>query len=599
MEQKHKKLHLLIYVALALTTIIAFEGVRHNGFVFDDTGYITQNENIQGPISIKSVIWAFKASYCFNWHPLTWLSHMLDYQFFGLKPAGHHLVNLFFHTLNTLFLFAVLKKMTSRIWPCAFIAAAFALHPVHVESVAWIAERKDVLSTFFFLLTIAAYISYAQSPNIKRFLLVILLFALGLLAKPMLVTLPCVLLLLDYWPLQRFSRQDTEKNMSRPLNCPETTPVRLILEKVPLFALSLASSIITFLVQQSTGAVKKIEYLPISLRIANTLVSYVNYIAKIFYPTRLAVFYPHPGTTLSFYKPLTSAFVLIILTAAIIYLSRKYRFLLTGWLWYLGTLIPVIGLVQVGGQSMADRYTYIPSIGLFIMISFGIAELTAKWRYRKIALSAAAALVCVALIICTRKQVKYWQDDFTLYGHAIEVTNNNHVMYYNLGNVFCQLELYSTAVKHFQAAIEISPNYAPAYNREALAYLLSQNVKQAVDCWNKLLILQPKHLDAMTNLAWVRATHSNPEFRDPNRALDLALSACEATDYNQPYVLDTLAASYAATGRFSQAVDTAGKALRLAQAEGQNQLVEQIKQRLDLYKDSQPYIDSSAEIVSD
>jgi len=387
----------LIYLALALVTFVAFVQVGHNDFInYDDAEYVTENEKVQKGLNIESFVWAFTTGHASNWHPLTWLSHMLDCQLYGLSPAGHHLTNLFLHLLNTLLLFGVLKTMTRAVWPSAFAAVLFAVHPLHVESVAWIAERKDVLSAFFWMLTMAAYLRYTKHPCIVRYLPVVFAFALGLMTKPMLVTLPFVLLLLDYWPLKRlqFGR----------INIPESqSHKRLILEKIPLFTLAAISSVITCIVQQSGGAMGGNEVLTVGVRLANALVSYVGYIHKMIYPKGLAVLYPHPLDGVGLWQPVVSFIILAVISAGVIFASRKRRYLATGWFWYLGTLIPVIGLVQVGSQAMADRYTYLPSIGIFIILAWGIPELLARWRCRKVIPAVLAGIVLVACSGLSRK----------------------------------------------------------------------------------------------------------------------------------------------------------------------------------------------------
>jgi hypothetical protein len=394
---------LCIYLTLALATLAVFWQVLGHDFVnYDDPDYVYRNPNVQSGITLSSIKWAFTTGHAANWHPLTWLSHMLDWQLFGDNPGWHHLTNLFLHIANTLLLFAVLKRMTNALWRSAFVAAAFALHPLHVESVAWVAERKDVLSTLFWMLTIAAYLRYLERPGTGRYLLTLLIFALGLMAKPMLVTLPFVLLLLDYWPLGRFQFGQIVKSVGqqsrKSLNAFSHWKLsrHLLLEKVPLFALSAISSIVTFLVQRTAGAVTSVETLPLKLRIANTFVSYLTYIQKMVWPSRLAMFYPYPDKTDLIWQTVVFALLLLIISLGVIWLMRRRRYLLTGWLWYLGTLVPVIGLVQVGDQALADRYTYVPLTGLFIIIAWGVPDLIAKWRFRKHALAASAIAVLLA-----------------------------------------------------------------------------------------------------------------------------------------------------------------------------------------------------------
>ncbi|MHC4194038.1 MAG: glycosyltransferase family 39 protein [Planctomycetota bacterium] len=363
----------LIYLTLVLATLAVYWQVHNYGFVnYDDPAYVSENQNIKSGITWDSIKWALTAGYAANWHPLTWLSHMLDWQLFGTDAGGHHLTNLFLHIANSLLLFTVLKRMTSALWPSAFVAALFALHPLHVESVAWITERKDVLSTFFWMLTVAAYLRYVERPSLGRYLLTLSLFALGLMAKPMLVTLPFVLLLLDHWPLGRFQlAQAVEDSDGQRLKLVSVSSrwkmsYRLVLEKVPFFALSAISSVVTFIVQRSAGAVTPVEKLPSHIRVINALTSYLVYIQKMIWPSRLAMFYPYPDKTRLMWQAIAFAPFFVFFSVAAIFLMHRRKYLFTGWLWYLGTLVPVIGLIQVGSQACADRYTYVPLIGLFV-----------------------------------------------------------------------------------------------------------------------------------------------------------------------------------------------------------------------------------------
>jgi len=586
----------LICVILAAAVLIAYEPLRHNGFVnYDDGIYITENPQVKAGITSQSVIWAFTTGHTGNWHPLTWLSHMLDCELFGLNPLGHHISSLLFHIANTLLLFWVFNKATGTVWPSAFVAAAFALHPVHVESVAWAAERKDVLSGFFWMLTMIAYIRYAERPGIRRYLPVAFALSLGLMAKPMLVTLPFVLLLLDYWPLGRF--QWDRWNRSNPLSqsgpaaitAHKSSPAFLIMEKFPLFVLATASSIVTYLVQRSAGSMQAAQHWPLTQRIANALISYVGYIGKMIYPSRLAVLYPHPLDGLPMWQQIACLMLLVAITAGVIYTSRRRRYPAVGWLWYLGTLIPVIGLVQVGVQAMADRYTYLPSIGIFIIIAWGAAELSRKWHHQKITLAIATGLVLVALLFCTRIQLRHWQNSFTLCGHALKVTENNYTMHNNYGNALRNRDRNDESVVHFRKALQINPQYYKAWINLGMVYLQQGKTKQAIDAWNKVLQLKDNCADVINNLAWIKATNKNPDFHNPGQAVRLALRACKLAQYNRPDYLDTLAAAYAAAGRFSQATETAKRALYLAETAGRKVLTNEIKSRLQLYKAGKPY----------
>jgi protein O-mannosyl-transferase len=470
-DKKQNRMLLLICAGLVLATVIAYEPVRHNELVnYDDRTYITENPNITAGITLHSIIWAFTSSYSANWHPLTWLSHMMDYQLYGLKPLGHHVTNLIIHIANTLLLFLILKQMTAAMWKSAFVAAAFALHPVHVESVAWAAERKDVLSTFFWMLTILAYVHYVKKPNIKSYLFVILAFALGLMSKPMLVTLPFVLVLLDYWPLDRFENF-------------KSSFYKLIHEKIPLFAMSAGSCIITFIVQKRGGAVSDLTGWPWHARILNGLGSYFNYIVKILYPTKLAVLYPFEGT-LSIQAALAA-----ILGASLLlyYWGRGRRWLVIGLLWYLGTLVPVIGIVQIGEQMMADRYTYIPSIGVFIIIAWGAEEIFLSKHFPKIVPAAVSAAAIAAMILITRVQTGYWKDTPTLFKQAIAVTKNNYTMLNDYGAYLCMQGNYEEGLKYSAEALKMRPDFLPARTNLCAGLLHEKKYDEAIIVINETL----------------------------------------------------------------------------------------------------------------
>jgi protein O-mannosyl-transferase len=639
-----------IYMVLALTTAAVFYQVCTYDFInYDDNVYISGNSNIQAGITPKTIKWAFTAGYFANWYPLTWLSHMLDWQLFGNKAGGHHLTNLIFHITNTLLLFTVLKQMTQRLWPSAFVAALFALHPLHVESVAWVAERKDVLSTFFWILTMWTYMRYVKRPGAVRYLLAMITFALGLMSKPMLVTLPFVLLLLDYWPLARVPSK-------------RQTIYHLIQEKIPFFVLSAISSVITFFVQRSSGAVADLALIPLKIRIFNTLISYVKYIVKMIWPVHLAVFYPHPHQNVPILYAVISAFFLLAVTILIFRLANNHRYLVTGWFWYLGTLIPVIGLVQVGQQALADRYTYITLTGLFIMIAWGLPELLTGWRYKKIVLTLTALLIIPTMSVCTYFQLRHWQNSLVLFQHALDVTNGNYVAHLhkadflcernkldeavseyqkylriipydpdpdalnNLGIALGKQDKFDEAIKCFTEALRIKPDAATHTNishalalqgklDEAVVHLtealrLDPNsaqahydlgqimvqrgkVNEAIDHFEKVLQLAPDWVEPRNNLAWLLATSKETAIYNPDKAVGLAKRTCELTKYKQPDLLDTLAVAYAAAGDFSKAIETAEKALELCQSSEQNTLKSGIENRLTLYKAGKPYQDSA------
>ena len=429
--------------------------VRHHEFVnFDDSQYVSQNPEVTGGLNGRAVSWALTTGHAGNWHPLTWLSHLLDVELFGLDPGRHHLTSVALHLANTLLLFGLLFRMTGALFRSAFVAALFALHPLHVESVAWIAERKDVLSALFFLLTLSAHLAYVRRPGWSRYVLVVVLFALGLMAKPMLVTLPFVLLLLDFWPLGRAAAPSAWR--------------RLIVEKLPLLALAIASSLVTLLVQQRAGAIKGLDLLPLSRRLATAVLACVWYAAKVVWPTHLAALYPYPAPVPS-WQALGALAVLAAVSLIVLRAAPRQPYLPVGWFWFIGTLVPVLGLVQVGSQPWADRYTYIPVIGLFIVVAWGAVDLLAGWRHRHVLLAGAAALVLVACAIAARRQVGYWRSSVVLWEHALEVTTANHRAESNLAHALAGQRRLEEAVAHYSAALRIKPDFAEAHNNLGLA----------------------------------------------------------------------------------------------------------------------------------
>jgi tetratricopeptide (TPR) repeat protein len=509
LEQVKKSLVLSIYFALAVSALLVFWQVRNFDFVnYDDNDYVSANPHVLNGLSAGAVAWAFTTNHAGNWHPLTWLSLMLDRQLFGPSPAGFHLTNLFFHIANILLLLLVLKQMTKAIWQSAFVAALFALHPMHVESVAWITERKDVLSTLFWLLAMLAYVRYCRCVAVpasirdtlrrtaKRpstagveakhyYLVAVAFFALGLMTKPMLVTLPFILLLLDYWPLER--------KISR----------RLLVEKIPFFALSVISGILTFSIQQSGGGV---TILSLNSRIANVFLSYVQYISKTFWPRNLAVLYPLPAAaSIPFWQAAMCALLLLGISVFVVYLGRRnQRYLTVGWFWFIGTLLPVIGIVQVGFQAYADRYTYIPYIGLFIMLAWGSPQLLSKWisvsPQRKPILGLSMILVLATLGICTYRQVSCWQNSITLFSHALEVTQNNYVAYNNIGLAYSKLVRWPQAMEDYRQAIRINPTYAKAHYNLGFAYFSLGHSIEAIEAYKQAVKLKPDYTLAYNNI---------------------------------------------------------------------------------------------------
>ncbi len=627
----------LICVVLAAATFAAFEGVRSNYFVFyDDDKYITGNDAVLRGFSIESLRWAFTTGYQGNWHPLTWVSHLIDVSVFGLNPAGHHLVSVGFHIANVILLFLILKKMTSAVWLSAFVAAVFGLHPIGVESVAWAAERKNVLSSFFAFLTIWAYLRYARKPGLWRYSAMTILFTAGLLSKSMLVTLPFVLILLDYWPIARFGELKGRRWLWR-----------AIIDKTPLIAISAAFCAVTYLVQAKAGAVPDMVSLPISLRASNALVSYIRYIGKIFYPTPLAALYPLDANGYPSWKVILCLVLLLALTTAVIIERYRHRFLLTGWFWYLGTLVPVIGLVQVGVQAMADRYMYLPGIGIYIVVAWLASEISAKSRLPKIVPAVTGTAVLLALLLMTRAQVRYWKNSESLFKHTLDVTTNNYVMHNNYGEVFKESGRLDEAIENFRQALAVYPMGIEAHeklaqalqdkgqdaeaaaefelalrakpdgtetrNRYGVSLVKIKQYNKAFEQFDKVLTENPHELSALNNLykAGVESGQIdkalgmilNLQAKDPNNfefyqkggllygikgdintATEQLEKACRLSNYQVSEPMAFLSQAYAAKKDMKSAIDMAQKALSAAQKEGRDDVVTQLRASLESYQ---------------
>ena len=560
----HKNISLLVYGFLVITALAAYWPVLKCEFVnYDDDKYVTENPHVKRGITYESVIWAFTTPHYHMWHPLTSLTHLLDYQLFGLNPAWHHLTSLLFHIASTLLLFGILKRMTAAVWPSLFVVAVFALHPLNVESVAWVSERKNVLSTFFWMLTLTAYIRYTDRSCLGRFLLLVLVFALATMTKPMVVTLPFVLLLLDYWPLGRlqFKRlsdeQDLEQTESGQVDGRRVPLWRLLVEKIPLFVLVGALSAVTFIAQQRGGVMSGWHNVPLKYRLANALVSYVAYISKMVWPTRLAVFYPHPFNKLPIWQVVASALVLLAVSVAVLWFARRRKYLTVGWLWYLGILVPVIGLVQVGSQAMADRYTYLPFIGLFIMIAWGMYELLTNWRYRKITLGSLALAVLLALAVCTRLQLRHWRNNKSLFERAINVTDDNFVMNNNYANVLKNMGQAEKAIEHFYKALRIRPDSPEIYNNLGNAFRRLDRFDDAVMCYQKALELKAYFPQACYNLAAELTRQGKTDEAVDQYRLALRLRPDDVE------TLSGLGFALAQKGRFDEAIGYYQKALEL------------------------------------
>lgn len=504
-----KQAVLWICLFLIVATAGVYWQVMNFDFVdFDDHKYVPENSMVQQGLTRQSIRWAFTSTHASNWFPLTWLSLMLDRHLFGPGAGAFHRTNLLLHIINTLLLFFVLNSCTKARWPSFFVASAFALHPIHVESVAWITERKDVLSTLFWMLTLLAYVHYYRRTKIVWYGLALVAMGMGLMAKPMLVTLPCVLLLLDYWPLGRikFAFAGGE-NHAEPCCCAHISERKsltfLMLEKIPFFVLSAASSVVTLIVQEKTRA--PIMLLSLKARIANALVSYVSYIEKMFWPRNLAAFYPHPGSTLPMRQIIIAIIILVGISSVVVLFGARKRYLVTGWLWYLGTLLPVIGLVQVGVQAMADRYTYIPLMGLFIIIAWSVYDVVVHRKHCGIILAGMTLVVCVPLMICTFRQVGYWRNSASLFERAIKVTSKNYVAHTGLGVAFAQAGNIEKAIHHFNATLQIKPDHIDALFNLGKSLAQQGKVSEAVEHYTKVLSLDPEHADAHNSLALLLA----------------------------------------------------------------------------------------------
>ena len=498
----------MISLFLILTIVMIYGQVGSFDFVdWDDGLYVTENVYVQKGLSEEGFIWAFTTSHAGNWHPITWLSHMLDCELYVLNPAGHHYTNIAFHIANTLFLFFILFRMTGALWKSAFVAALFAVHPLHVESVAWVSERKDVLSTFFGLLMIGAYYRYIKAPDFKNYLLVIIFLSIGLMSKPMLVSFPFVLLLLDFWPLKRIQFKNNDDLQSERSTYYGSKGIfQLIVEKIPLFILAVIFCILTFIIQRSGGVMVPLEALPLKTRIANALISYVSYVLKAIWPQNLAYYYPYSIGTSSVWQICGAALLITSVIWGAIYLSRQYPYVLVGLFWYFGTLVPVIGLVQVSSQAMADRYTYIPLIGLFIVIVWGVPDILKKGQYRKIFLCVSAIIILSALTTRAFFQASHWKNSVALFESAVKINENNNHALNNLVTALTDNGKYDEAFLYLSRALKMDPQ--KAYLRMNLANVLFLQSKpdEAISQYRELLQTDTKNADVHYNLAYVLST---------------------------------------------------------------------------------------------
>lgn len=677
-----------VCIFLVTITWLVFGQTLGHGFInYDDPSYVYENPVVKSGLTLPGIGWAFTHSHGANWHPLTSISHMLDCQFYGLKAGGHHFTNVLLHTVAVLLLFFLLIQMTGALWRSAFVAAVFAIHPLHVESVAWVAERKDVLSGVFFMLTLIAYVRYARRLSFGRYATMTVLFACGLMAKPMLVTIPFVLLLLDYWPLSRFPQSIKSKNKTA-ISQRDWPQIRqLLLEKIPLLVLSAGSSVATFLAQKQ--AIGSVEHYPLGVRTSNALIACVTYIRQMIWPVELIPFYPYPKNHLLIWEVIFASIVLAVITV-IVFTFRKTRpYLMTGWFWYLGMLVPVIGLIQVGRQGHADRYAYLPQIGLYLLITWTIADWSASWRHQRQILGVTMALVIAALTFRAWNQTSHWHDSESLWRYALAINseadalhgtladtlfsqgrvdeaiphfravlrlqpesaeNQSHLgvallqkgqteeaiqhlhrtlemdpayieAHYNLATALLQDGELNEAIDHFQQELQIQPDFVPAHfnlgnaflkqgrteeaigeytkvlesqpaNADAhhnLALVLAKKgrTREALSHWQKALEIQPDKISSQVSLARVLATCPDDSIRDGVRAVNLAEQALRLSGGRSPTVLQTLAAAYAETGQFTRAIQTAQRALELAQ--GNAFLTEALQKEIALYQTGYPY----------
>jgi len=489
---------LIISLILSVLTVAVYWQVGRYDFIhLDDIEYVTANPHVQSGLNSESVSWAFTQVHAGYWHPVTWLSHMLDCQLFGMNAGPHHLVNLFIHLVNIVLLVLLLRRMTGKIWQSGLVAALFALHPLHVESVAWIAERKDVLSTFFWWLTTFAYLAYLKRRSILSYIPIIIFFSIGLMAKPMLVTLPFTLLLLDYWPLNR-TGTSTESEEIPPNE--KAIIFRLVMEKAPLFVLVGIFSVVTFITQKSGGAIGGLSDLPMSDRISNALVSYVVYILKMFWPANLAVLYPHPVTT-PVWQVAGAVVLLLTVSFTAIRWGRRLPYLPVGWFWYLGTLVPVIGIVQSGNQAMADRFTYVPLIGIYIIVAWGASDLARYYNVPEKWLAACGGILLFALMALSWNQLRFWQNTFTLFEHTLAITSRNYLIHNNLGTALLESGLTEEGAAHYRKALAINPESETTLNNLGSVLQSQGRHNEAIQYYQASLNSNPDYLKARLNLA--------------------------------------------------------------------------------------------------
>ena len=574
----------LCVLLTALVWIVFAQTLHHDFINFDDDVYVYDNAEITRGLTVEGLKWFFTHSHAHLWHPLTTFSHMLDCQFYGLNPSGHHFTNVLLHNIAVVLLFLVLTEMTGSPGASAFVAAVFAIHPMRVESVAWIAERKDVLSAVFFMLTIGAYARYARAPTQARYITMSILLACGLMSKATFVPVPLVLLLLDYWPLQRWRGVEDAR--------------KLIVEKIPLLFLSAAAALATMRVQTVTMA--SLEQLSLLARFKNAAVSIVAYLRQTFWPSDLAIFYPHPHDQLNIFIVLGATLAIVVITLAVILLRQKLPYAFVGWFWFLILLFPVLGIFQAGLQARAERFTYLPHIGISIGVTWTVVNATRTWRSR-IGLVPLALAVVVALTVCAWKQTTYWRDSVSVWNRALSVTSDNQVAHQDLAAALWQIGQTKESRAHSRMAALIHAQMAvkdypfDIEKRDDLGLLLIQkgDVRGAINQWEASLRIDANDGNALNNLAWVFATYPDDTIRDRKRAVELAERAVGLPGGETPMVLRTLAAAYAENADFSKATETAQRAADLAEKQGNSSLPETLRHEIELYRAGTPYRESA------
>ncbi len=586
---------LICLLLIAITLPIYLQTVRFPFVNYDDYGYVPRNPSIKHGLNPRSIAWAFDNQRDANWMPLVWISFMIDHETGGTapyslrghkmeNPAPYHRTNVILHILNTLLLFAVLNAATGMRWRSAFVAALFAVHPLHVESVAWVAERKDCLSTLFLMLTLGAYVRYSHKPSVARYAAVAATFALGLMSKSMLVTVPVLLLLMDFWPLRRIVRSPKSKVQSQgPDQRAGSSLFHLLVEKLPFAAMSAAVGVVTIIQQAHAGAVKTVGIYPMGVRVSNAIVNYVLYACKMVWPARLCVAYPHPRNTLPEVVVVGCGVALVGVTVAVVLLRRRAPYLLVGWLWYMISLLPVIGIIQIGDQAMADRYAYITLIGLFAALAWGIAELIAG-RARWV-LPAVACGVVIALGAAAYAQAGYWRSDLALYQRAVDVTTANPFAQRGLGVTLEDQEKdYDAAIEHYRIATGYC-NDDMTYYRLGQALHRTGRIAEAVEAYRTTLRLNPAYFEAANNLAYILSTDKDPAIRRPDEAVKWAESACRSVERRKRAdALDTLAIAYASASRYDDAIRTAEEGAALAETLHKPALARDIRTRLAAYR---------------